>query len=256
MAAYLTDLHRKLLWFRSVLDPRLTTWLNSPRGRTLLDTEVRVTAESLEDCFGWETLQIGVWGETRTLIAHARTRSQTVLDIDSTQDLDAVGRPSQLPIANDCIDVVLLAHALEFESDPYGLVREADRVLAGEGKLLVLGFSPMSFWGLRARASRHGFPPGLRRVLPERRVRDWLHLLGYDVLGARRYLYGLPWGEPASVDHQLRRGWLAPWPSGAYLLKARKSMHALTPLRPRPREARRSRVLGGLTEPSVNRDPS
>lgn len=239
-----------------MLDPRLTTWLDSPRGKTLLDTEGRVIAESLEDCFGWEALQIGVWGETRSLISHARTRSQIVLDHHSTSGLDAVGRPSQLPIASDCMDVVLLAHALEFESDPYSLVREADRVLAGEGKLLVLGFSPMSLWGVRARASRRGFPPGLRRVLPERRVRDWLHLLGYDVLGVRHYLYGLPWGEPASVDHQLRRGWLAPWPSGAYLLKARKRMHALTPLRPRLRETRRSRVLGGLTEPSVNRDPS
>ena len=239
-----------------VLDPRLQTWLNTDRGKTLLSTEARVISESLEDCFGWETLQIGVWGETRSLVGHARTRSQTVLDIDATQGLDAIGRPSQLPIASDCMDVVLLAHALEFESDPYSLVREADRVLAGEGKLLVLGFSPMSLWGLRARASRSGFPPGLRRVLSERRVRDWLHLLGYDVLEVRHYLYGLPWGEPASVDHQLRRGWLAPWPSGAYLLKARKRMHALTPLRPRLREARRSRVLGGLTEPSVNRDPS
>jgi hypothetical protein len=41
-------------------------------------------------------------------------------------------------------------------------------------------------------------------------------------------------------------------PGGAYLLKARKRLHALTPLRPRLRERRR--VLGGLTEPSsVNR---
>jgi len=239
-----------------VIDPRLTTWLAGARGKALLETEGRVIAESLDDCFGWEALQIGVWGETRSLISHARTRSQTVLDVHPTPGLDAVGRPGQLPIASDCMDVVLLAHALEFENDPYGLVREADRVLAGEGKLLVLGFSPFSLWGLRARASRSGFPPGIRRLLSERRIRDWLHLLGYDVLGVPHYLYGLPVGEPASVDHQLRRGWLAPWPSGAYLLKARKRMHALTPLRPRFREARRSRVLGGLTEPSVNRDPS
>jgi hypothetical protein len=113
----------------------------------------------------------------------------------------------------------------------------------------------MSLWGLRAKASRRGFPPGLRRVLPERQLRDWMRLLGYDLLESRRYLYGLPWGEPASVEHQLRRGWFSMGPAGAYLLKARKRLHSLTPLRPRFRDARRSRVLGGLTEPTVNRDP-
>jgi SAM-dependent methyltransferase len=240
----------------TMIESRLQQWLESARGQALLGAEARVIADALEDGFGWETLQLGVWGEPRGLLANTRTRSQTVLDLRATAGLDVVGRLSQLPIASDSIDVVLLAHTLEFESDPYALLREVDRVLAGEGKLIVVGFSPMSLWGLRARASRRGFPPGLRRVLPERQLRDWMRLLGYDLLESRHYLYGLPWGEPASVEHQLRRGWFSLGPAGAYLLKARKRLHSLTPLRPRLREPRRSRVLGGLTEPTVNRDPS
>lgn len=239
----------------AVIDERLQEWLTSARGQVLLEAESRVAADALDDCFGWQALQLGLWGEARSLIAQARTRSQAVLDIVEAPGVDVIARASQLPIASDSMDVVLLAHALEFESDPYALLREADRVLAGEGKLLVLGFAPWSLWGLRARASRRGFPPGLRRVLPERRLRDWMRLLGYDVLESRHYLYGLPWGEMASTDHQLRRGWSSLWPAGAYLLKARKRLHSLTPLRPRLRESMRSRVLGGLTEPSVNRDP-
>jgi hypothetical protein len=47
----------------------------------------------------------------------------------------------------------------------------------------------------------------------------------------------------------MRRGWVYPWPAGAYLLKARKRLHALTPLRPRLKE-RRPSVLGGIAEPS------
>ena len=68
-------------------------------------------------------------------------------------------------------------------------------MLAGEGQLLVLGFRPLSLWGLRARWSRAGFPPGMRRVLSERRVRDWLVLLGYEVVAAQRYLYLSPWSR-------------------------------------------------------------
>lgn len=237
-------------------DSRLQQWWQSARGQTLLAAETRVVADALEDGFGWQTLQLGVWGEPRGLLANTRTRSQTVLDLRVTSGLDVVGRLSQLPIASDSIDLVLLAHTLELESDPYALLREVDRVLAGEGKLIIIGFAPMSLWGLRARASRRGFPPGLRRVLPERQLRDWMRLLGYDLLESRSYLYGLPWGEPASVDHELRRGWSSMWPAGAYMVKARKRLHALTPLRPRLREPLRARVLGGLTEPTVNRDPS
>jgi SAM-dependent methyltransferase len=238
-----------------MIETQLQEWLQSARGQALLAAEARIVADALEDAFGWETLQLGVWGEARGLLGNTRTRSQTVLDLRAASGLDVVGRLSQLPIASDSIDVVLLAHTLEFESDPYALLREVDRVLAGDGKLIVAGFAPMSLWGLRAKASRRGFPPGLRRVLPERQLRDWMRLLGYDLLESRRYLYGLPWGEPASVEHQLRRGWFSMGPAGAYLLKARKRLHSLTPLRPRFRDARRSRVLGGLTEPTVNRDP-
>jgi len=231
----------------------LSSWFESPRGRALLASESLLLRESLEDCFGWQMLQLGAWGGGRSLLAHARTRSQSLIAAPDESGGDLQARLTQLPIASDSVDAVLLPHALEFEIDPYGLLREADRVLAGEGKLIVLGFAPWSPWGLRAAGSRNGFPPGLRRLLSERRLRDWLRLLGYDVLEARRYLYELPWqlpwGQATAESLQIRRGWSYPLPGGAFLLKARKRLHALTPLRPLLRERRRG-VLGGLVEPS------
>jgi hypothetical protein len=53
----------------------------------------------------------------------------------------------------------------------------------------------------------------------------------------------------ATVPRMLHRGWFYPWPAAAYLIKARKRVYTLTPIRPRLRE-RRS-VLGGLVEPSM-----
>jgi SAM-dependent methyltransferase len=163
----------------------------------------------------------------------------------------SVARLTQLPIAGDSVDAVLLPHTLEFEADPYAVLREADRVLTGEGKLLVLGFRPWSLWGLRSRISRAGFPPGQRRLLGERRLRDWLVLLGYEVDAPRHYLFELPWGEPADPAHSLRRSLLHPLPAGAYLLKARKRIYALPPQRLRLRE--RARAIGGVPSPAANR---
>ena len=174
-----------------------------------------------------------------------------------TPDADIGARLSQLPIANGAVDAVVLPHTLEFETDPYAVVREADRVLAGEGHLLVLGFKPFSLWGFRSRAISRGYPPGLKRMLGARRIADWLELLGYDVALSRNYLFTPPWGG-AAARHDvpsplLRRGWIKPWPAGAYLIKARKRVYTLTPIRPRVRERAQ---IGGLVKPTTPRQSS
>lgn len=229
----------------------LGRWWASPAGRALIAAEALVVAEALEDVFGWECLQIGAWGEGRQLLEACRTRHRAILAQPMvSSEADILGRPSQLPVSGDSLDAVLMPHTLEFARDPYAIVRETDRVLVGEGHLVVLGFQPWSLWGRRARFSRSGFPPGLRRVLSERRVREWLALLGYEVFAARRYLYRSPWAggltEGESATRLLRRGLTHALPAGAYLLKARKQIYTLTPLRPRLRKA----VLGGLVKPA------
>src|ERR1700704_1164339 len=180
-------------------DAALTAWWSGALGRALVAAESELLGEALEDVFGWELLQIGSWGGSRELLAGSRTRRQTIVAASGFPGgVDIIGRPSLLPVTSDAVDAVVLPHTLEFAADPYAIVREVDRVLVGEGNLLVLGFRPWSLWGLRARGSRTGFPPSLRRVLPERRVRDWLVLLGYEVVASQRYLFCSPWGSGLS----------------------------------------------------------
>jgi len=156
-------------------------------------------------------------------------------------------------VVSDCIDAALLPHTLEFAPDPYAVLREVDRVLVGEGQLLVLGFCPWSLWGMRARWSRSGFPPGMRRVLGERLLREWLVLLGFEVVAAQRYLYLSPWSRGLArgegTGRMLRPGLTYPLPAGAFLLKARKRVYTLTPVRPRFRE--KPAVIGGLVKPTT-----
>lgn len=236
------------------MSERVSSWLESPRGHALLRAEAELVTEALDDCFGWELVQVGAWGGNRELLAGGRTRRRTTVagpcaGAGQASGADVSARLTQLPLASDAVDAVLLPHTLEFEPDPYGVLREVDRVLAGEGKLIVLGFAPVSLWGLRAAATRSGFPPGLRRLLAPRRVRDWLSVLGYEVAETRRYLYEAPWGEPSAGRRMLRRGLFHPLPAGAWMIKARKRIHAIPPLRLRLRD-RRQQVLGGLVEPS------
>ncbi|MFO1410707.1 MAG: methyltransferase domain-containing protein [Steroidobacteraceae bacterium] len=235
----------------------LSRWQAGPLGRALIGAESELLGEALGDVFGQELLQVGCWGSGRELLAHSRIRRQTVVAAcpgTAAGQADLVASPAHLPVAGGSVDAVLLPHSLEVEPDPYAVVREADRVLVGEGQLLVLGFRPWSPWGLRAVASAAGYPPGLRRMLSESRLRDWLVLLGYEIVSTRRYLHGLPLERAGragrSGAHLLRRSLFNPLPASAYLLKARKRLYTATPIRPRLKRER-LRVIGGLAEPTA-----
>src|SRR5689334_18460132 len=129
-------------------DAALTAWWSGSLGHALLTAEAELLGEALEDVFGWELLQVGAWGGARELLACSRTRHQTIVAAPGFRSgTDIMGRPAQLPVMSDSIDAVLLPHTLEFAADPYAIVREVDRVLVGEGNLLVLGFRPLSLWG-------------------------------------------------------------------------------------------------------------
>jgi SAM-dependent methyltransferase len=236
-------------------------WLSTPLGRQLLQAEAQLLRGLLDDVFGLELLQLGTWGASRALLSASRTRRQTLIapaqDACSGCEVDVVAELSALPVQSATVDAVLLPHTLEFASDPHAIVREADRVLHGEGQLIVLGFRPASLWGLRATAAHDGFPPGLRQMQGVGRVRDWLELLGYEVVLQRGYLFSRPWGVDSSEPRRmLRRGLFNPLPAAAWMLKARKHVLRMTPLRHRFFQRERRRVFGGALPEPTHRNPS
>jgi SAM-dependent methyltransferase len=236
-------------------DPVLHQWQHGQLGRALIQAEAQLLATTFDDVFGLELLQLGTWGVGRELLAPSRIRRQSVVaePAEASERGDVVARLAHLPINNASVDAVLLPHTLELAADPHAVLREADRVLIAEGQLIVLGFRPASLWGLRAAASPAGFPPGLRRILSASRIRDWLGLLSYEIVSVRPYLYRLPRDLRGSIEAAipsiLYRSWFYPWPAAAYVIKARKRVYTLTPIRPRLRERRP--VFGGLVEPSA-----
>ena len=244
------------------MPPHPADWLSTGLGRQLLAAEGELLRGLLDDVFGLQLVQLGTWGASRELLSQSRTQRQTVIAPASARvsgfEVDVVAELSRLPVQTATVDAVLLPHTLEFAADPHAIVREADRVLSGEGQLIVLGFRPASLWGLRSHASQQGYPPGLQQMLGMGRVRDWLELLGYEVVLQRRYLYSRPWGTGAGSGGEgsrriLRRGLFNPLPAAAWLLKARKHVYRMIPLKHRFRERRP--VFGNLPEP-VKRNPS
>ena len=236
----------------------LHAWLRSPLGQRVFALERKLASEALAQVFGWQLLQIGQWGDDDGLLSEARTQRKSVLAWHGSRPPGAAAairsRTDSLAIASDSVDAVLLPHTLEYEPEPHEIVREVGRILSAEGHLIVFGFRPFSSWGLRHWFAKSGFPPGLERLISEGRLRDWLKLLGFEVVDARRYLFSLPFSatSPSSQRFFERSGnYLWPMFAGGYLLKARKRVYTLTPIRPRWRL--RPKVVGGLIEPTTSR---
>jgi len=233
----------------------IADWLSSPLGRRVHALECKHAGAALAQVFGWQLLQIGHWGDDGALLSEARTQHKTILARAWPEPLAGISRVQSrtdaLAIAADSVDAVFLPHTLEHEPDPYALLREVERILMGDGCLVVLGFRAASFWGMRHLFARNGFPPGTERLLGERRVRDWLKLLGFEVIDAQRYLFTAPWGKAAPSAQRFAEtigGNLWPFLAGAYLLKARKRVYTMTPVRWRWRKP--AQVVGGLIEPA------
>ena len=105
------------------------------------------------------------------------------------------GDNSELPFASESIDLIVLPHVLEFSADPHQILREVDRVLRPEGRLVISGFNPASLWGARQYISGLIGSPYLPRggqFISLIRIKDWLQLLNYSLDRGHFGCYKLP----------------------------------------------------------------
>jgi len=240
---------------------QLREWYQNRPGVWLRDEEQQVLNTVLPDLFGYHLLQVGQSHKGEDCTSASRIPHRVIMDVDlarQAQDAHDTGHPGSntsssvqglaemLPFCSDTLDVVLLPHTLEFTSDPHEVLREADRVLIPEGHVVILGFNPWGLWIFwRMVLAWRGKPPWCGRFLRPARLRDWLKLLGFDIVHSSSYFFRPPLRHYGIMNRLrfLERLGARLWPffGGAYLLVARKRVATLTPVRPRWRP-RRSRL--------------
>ncbi|MEN9894050.1 MAG: hypothetical protein RLY78_4345 [Pseudomonadota bacterium] len=206
------------------------------------------------DLFGFHALQIGL-PELQALRANRMPHRWLALDgvapvpPEPTMSAPALAAPREavlrahfdaLPFASGTLDLVVLPHTLELAPDPHDTLREVERVLRPEGRVLLAGFNPLSLWGLRHGLGRQagriglgGTPllPGAGEFIGYGRARDWLRLLGLEI---ERSQFGL-WSPPWHSERWLQRcAWMeragaltCPRLGGVYLLQAVKRVRGM-----------------------------
>ncbi len=210
-------------------------WWQTPLGAHILAQEQDLLDPVVQDVFGYHAVQLGMPGVD--LLRESRIRSRGIVGIVGIDGGDLLARPDRLPFADRSIDLLLLPHVLEFSGNPHAVLREADRVLMPEGRLIILGFNPFSLWGLRHFAGG-GYPWG-GRFIAVPRLHDWLQLLDLDTRGGRYTAY-----VPPLVSASARARWAFMekagdrwWPmaGGVYMLDAVKRVRGLRVLQAEPR---------------------
>ncbi len=221
----------------------MCAWYCTPPGTVLQRQERAVLADLLPGLFGYHLVWVGPLPDAEWL-APSPIRHRVVVSPQRDGRVSARGVAHALPLATDSVDVVVLHHALELDPDPHRVLREAERILIPEGRLVVLGFSPWSLWGGRRRLTPWSAQvPWRLTFFSLARIKDWLTVLGLEVEGQRRLLYAPPCRSAALLQRLafLERAGPRLWPlfGGAYLVVARKRVSRPTLVGPRWRRRRR-----------------
>lgn len=234
----------------------LHDWLTRPAGQHLLAWEQAQCDRVLADVFGFHALQLGL-SALDALRANRMPHRWRAGDVwpepVEAPDIQLYADSTALPFPSNSLDLLVLPHTLDWSADPHATLREAERVLVPEGRLLVFGFNPTSLWGLG-----HAFGRSLPEVsdlIGHWRLRDWLRLLGFEVtalqlachrpdLASARWFERLAW-----MDRVGPRVW--PFFGSVYGVQATKrvqGMRLLSPAWTTPRVRRGRAATPALKE--------
>jgi SAM-dependent methyltransferase len=169
-------------------------WFETPPGRYLLAWEQAEFDQAVGDIFGYHALQMGLPG-LDALRTNRMPHKWLALSEAASVENEAERKPdlvtdfAALPFEENSLDLVVLPHSLELNLDPHTTLREVERVLVPEGKLVICCLNPASLWGLRQRRAhvyrRLGFGelylPDAGDFIGYWRLRDWLRLLSFEV---------------------------------------------------------------------------
>lgn len=220
---------------QSVTYATVDEWYQSLAGQRLLDDVGSASKDQLSQCFGYYAVQLGCPSLAPVLLKKSRVRHQYILG--ETQLADISAQFEQLPLASDSVDLVIAPHSFSCSKWPHCVLREIDRVLVPEGKLVIVEMNPFSFWGLRHYLQ--GWletVPWAGKIYSRQRLTDWLTILGFKKIDMLRVHYDMPLSSDAvySMTNWLSKAlkrWL-PFSSAVNVLIYEKSITPLTPIKP------------------------
>lgn len=216
-------------------------WLDKPVGKHFVNLELQCLNSVLPTLYGYEALLIGE-PNFAACMQQSTIKNQFIvnddLNLPDSGNLSLMfARQDRLPIESATIDMVYVAHSLEFAANPHEVLREVYRILRADGHLVISMFNPLSLWGAwRGVAKLRSKVPWRANFMSIVKLKDWLALLGFDIMQVHYFGFNLPlnkqnYGSKLSLVE--RYGQKIELPFGAaYVIEASKRVIPLTPVMP------------------------
>lgn len=237
---------------------QLRQFYATPLGRAVRAIVARKLVEAWGDAHGLDVLGLGY--PTPYLEAVRPTARRAVAAMPAAQGVErwpaggrtliCLGDECALPFVNALFDRVLLIHALEEADDPLKLLREAWRVLAPAGRLIVVAASRRGFW-----SDAESTPFGHGRPFTRHQLESLVREAELEPVAWSRALFGPPFQWAAGWAEGLEPVGARLWPalSGLILLEAVKQTFAV---RPKGRRAPVRSTVTGILQPQPARKAS
>lgn len=245
-------------------------FLKTPPGHALAQWELVHFDAAVGNVFGAEALQIGI-PELDTLRANRIHGHCVMMREDEARHWSEQAHPSQravlaehelLPVESESVDLVTMPHALDFSTSPQQVLREAARILAPEGRLVLSAFNTMGLWWLRQRVGiavgGRAYLPSRAQPIPLQRLQDWFALLGLEM---DRGAFGIYVPGFRDAGRLRRWKWLdkagdrwAPQCSNLFMLQAVKRVPGTRLITHRPRLTPKP-ARGKMPVPSAGMSP-
>jgi SAM-dependent methyltransferase len=213
-------------------------WLTSEQGQSLLAVELNLLAPLFDKLYGNQALFLGVAGQEGLVqkipMVHKFWLMDNPVKIEGVETIQA--KSTAVPILPESMDLVVVSHMLEFTKSPHQVIREIDTCVKPGGHVLVIGFNPLSAWGVRKIFSKKA--NFLGEFCSPKRVEDWFKLLNFDIV-EKSYSQHLSIltnevtekiGKPLNFIRDLFKDNLSGL-TGIYAILAKKNILCVTPKR-------------------------
>lgn len=234
----------------------LADWLEGQHGQYLLEREQDFIDKCVEDIFGYNAVQIGLPQYDLLRASRIPLKVRAGNDVGAQLRMDV----GELPFDTASVDLVLLPHVLEFNDHPHQVLREVERIMMPEGHVIITGFNPHSLWGMRRALSSKIEYPWCGNFISLPRMKDWLALMGLEVVAGRFACYAPPLTNPAWLK---RMRFMEPagdrwWAvcGGVYFLEAIKRVPGMRLIKPQWTGSLVETLLPVRPKPKLNRKVS
>jgi SAM-dependent methyltransferase len=211
----------------------LFDWYLSPKGQLLRQQEIDFLKRNMTVGCKQTILQVGALGWEGQFIDCSLYKNFVIADTKARgcdESLKIQSTANLMPIKTETIDMIILPHLLEFEHNQHHVLREVERILTPEGKLLILSFNP---WRLHTHwqyfKSRENHDPWRGVFIRQAKIIDWLKLLNFEIESVMGFNFDISKPQSKNINGSRKRNSIF---SAAYAVKAIKRRYHMIPLTP------------------------